>query len=195
MVLAAFISGAAVMAGIGYCGLPTSTGPAVRPSGNGTQALLGTPPIVQSQPTAGPMPRATLPVTPRAAPVDFDLVVSQVKSPTSSVFLNVTLQAELNASLTNLGYSDAHNVQVEVRARVGDSYLKVNGADPLVVMIGNLPARNTASLALPIEIKMSLIQGNHAQTEGIIFEITVLSLERTKRFPDLRCTQTGCTYL
>jgi hypothetical protein len=141
------------------------------------------------------MPGLTPPMTPRSAPVDFDFRVSQVKPPKSSVLFNVTLQAELSASLTNSGDSDAHNVLVQIRARVGNSYLNVNSADPFVVMIGDLPARATDTQSLLFEMKMSLVQGNQAQNEGIIFEITVLSNERTKRFPDMRCTQTGCTYL
>jgi hypothetical protein len=49
-------------------------------------------------------------------------------------------------------------------------------------------------------MKMSLAQGRQAQNEGIVFEIAVLSNERTKQFPattwgvmNMSCTQTGCT--
>jgi hypothetical protein len=131
-------------------------------------------------------------VTPQAIPVDFDLVVVQVEPPQSKVLFNVTLQAKLNASLTNLGDLDAHNVRVQIRARVGNSYINVNAADPFVVSIGGLAARTTASQLLTLEMKMSLAQGKQAQNEGIIFEITALSNERTKRFPNMLCTQASC---
>jgi hypothetical protein len=152
------------------------------------------PVFTRTVPTTPASRTAVPPVTPNGIPVDFDLLVSQVEAPKVSVSFNVTLQATLNASLTNTGASDAHNVRVQIGARVGQSYLKLNNVEPLVVSIGDLPARATASQSLPIEIKMGLIQGNQAQNEGIVFEITVLSTERTKRFPDMRCTQSGCIY-
>jgi hypothetical protein len=132
-------------------------------------------------------------VTPQATPVDFELVVMQTEPPQTSVLFNVTLQAKLNASLTNLGDSDAHNVRVQLRARVGNSYIKINGADPFVVNIGDLAARTATSQNLTLEMKMSLAQGRQAQNEGMVFEIAVLSNERTKQFPNMLCTQAGCT--
>jgi len=133
-------------------------------------------------------------VTPHGAPLDFDLLVVQTEPPKSSVLFSVTLQAKLNASLTNLGDSNSHNLRVQIRARVGNSYIKVNNADPFVVRIGDLAARAKVSQDLTLEMKMSLAQGYQAQNEGIIFEIAALSNELNKQFPNMRCTQTGCTY-
>jgi hypothetical protein len=125
--------------------------------------------------------------------VDFEIRVTPTEQPQVNVFLDVTLKVKVNASLTNSSDSDAHNVRMQLRARVGNSYIKINGADPFVVNIGDLAARAATSQDLALEVKMSLAQGRQAQNEGMVLEGAVLSNERNKQFPNMRCTQTGCT--
>jgi hypothetical protein len=118
--------------------------------------------------------------------------MTQTEPPKVSVWLDVTLQGKLNGSVVNTSDSDAHNVRVQVRARVGNSYVKINGADPFVVTFGDLAARSATNQDLTLEVKMSLGQGRQARNDGVIIEITVLSNEGNKQFPNKHCTQTGC---
>ena len=129
------------------------------------------------------------------APIDFALVVTQTRQPSTSVLLNVKVQVYLNAQLDNLGDLDAHTTNVNVRARVDNSYVTINGQNTYVVNLGTIAARTRLSRDLSFEVEMSLSQGNQAQNNGIIFEIAVVSTERTKVMPTLRCTASGCTVI
>ncbi len=159
--------------------------PAVTPTASGigpsTATLLPPPP---------PPPAGTV-LAP--APIDFVLAVTQTRQPSSNVLFNVKVQVYLNAALDNTGDSDAHNTNVNVRARVGNSYVTINGQNTYTLGLGTVTARTRLARDLSFEVEMSLSQGNQAQNEGITFEITVASTERTKMMPTMRCTASGCT--
>ncbi len=128
-------------------------------------------------------------------PVDFGLGVRQTQAPRTSVLLNAKVQVFLNAQLTNRGYADAHNSKVYVRARVGDSYIAIDGKNALAVDLGTVAAGKTVQRDITFELQMSLAQGNQAQREGIVFEITIGSDERTQALAPWRCTSAGCATL
>jgi len=122
-------------------------------------------------------------------------LVKQARPPQTSVLFNVKVQVYLSAQLTNLGDSDAHNTVVNVRARVGDSYVSINGQGTFTMHLGTVGARGTLQRDPSFEVGMSLAQGNRAKSEGIVFEIAVVSDEGTTTLPPLRCTTEGCAEL
>ncbi len=144
-------------------------------------------PTFQRQPTPGP--------TSPLAPIDFDLLIQQTRASDTDVLLNVKVQVYLRAQLVNLGDFEAHNVRVETRARVRDSYVPIDGKSVFVVVLGAMAPREEVQRDISFEIRMSLLQGRAADTDGIIFELTVVSDERTKPITPMRCTQGGCAPL
>jgi hypothetical protein len=124
--------------------------------------------------------------------VDFSLTVQQTSPPEQSVLLNVKVDVFLKARLFNRGYMDAHSAKVFVRAKVGNSYIAINGKNAFVVDGGTVGAGQAVQKDVTFRLEMSLAQGNQAQRDGIIFEIIVGSDERTQALAPWRCTASGC---
>ncbi|MBM3941030.1 MAG: hypothetical protein FJ318_09170 [SAR202 cluster bacterium] len=169
---------------------PAPTTPTPAPTGTPTGRFDGPTTPTTRTPPATRFPTATVTATP--APVRFDLVVRQTQPPKTSGFLNPSVRVWLAARLTNLGDVDAHDVTVNVRARVGDERVRIDGRSAYEIDVGLLEARATARRDVSFTINMSLAQGMRAQDRGITFDIEVESTERTQALPPVHCTSSGC---
>lgn len=86
----------------------------------------------------------------------------------------------VNASLTNTGTVNAHNVTATLQLWAGSSRIKVNGQDMLVEDLGDLVAGATVSRT--INITVSFLDGIKLQSSGGTITVDVVSDEGSKQF-------------
>ncbi len=129
-----------------------------------------------AEPTStAPTPSAAQPTstTTAVAPfVQFDFFIADISG--SGFTRTVTAQ------VSNLGNEDAHNVYGEVTVTQGDSTIKINGGQSLIVQIGALPAGT--SVTAQQDIKFGLVDGLKIQNSGATFTITIHADEATATF-------------
>jgi hypothetical protein len=143
-----------------------------------------------------PAPAAQAPVPPPKPRIDFRINIKPTApAETRTSLFNVTVNTHLQAVLANLGTETAHRVGVVTRARVGDDYIAINGKDHYIHLIGVLPPNQKRVEQMDLSLRMSLWKGVQARGDGIIFEVTIVSAEKTETRPPLLCTHDGCEYL
>lgn len=119
--------------------------------------------------------------------------VEQVEPPNISVLLRVKVTVRLKASVANRGGQTAHRVEVRARARLGNDYLPINGADPFVVYFGDIPPGGRVWRPLTLRLEIGLTRAQRAQSEGVDFEVELASREGVRRLSPIHCTLAGCT--
>lgn len=86
----------------------------------------------------------------------------------------------VDASLTNTGTIDAHNVKATSQVWSGNTRIRVNGQDMLVEELGNLTAG--AIVTRSITVSVSFFDGLKLQTNGGVVIVDITSDEGSKQF-------------
>ncbi len=135
-------------------------------------------PVADNNPT---IPVATpAPVTVKAPP-DFDLTVNNPVENHSGLF-PMSINVQVQANITNTGDQDAHNTKarIQAKARSNGQIININGQNIYVVPLGIISGKQSLDKDLSFGMSVGMSTALDLQSNGISFQIDIISDEAQK---------------